>query len=156
MKELKDAKSTQTLFRIVGLSTAVAFGAMVGSLFAVKNTPSGLAMELTVGAVVAFVAAGAVAWLYWRMVARLTTSVTPGAKPKFPPRFAAFSAALILIGFGAFLYPLRFVPDEKRTDVFVGLALAIAVLAGVGFVMWKVRNFLEADAKRSEDEELRR
>ena len=150
MHDAKDVRSTQTLFRIVGLATALAFGTMVGSLFAVKRSAGGLVFQLNVAAVVAFLAAGALAWFYWRMVARLTRSAVPGQKPKFPPKFAAFSAGLILIGLGAFLYPMRFVPEEKRADILIGLLLAVGVLTGVGIVMWKVRNFLEADAERTE------
>ena len=152
MNDAKDASHTRTLFRIVGLATGLAFGTMVGSLFAVRNSPGGLVFELNAASVIAFLAAGVLAWFYWRMVAKLATGAVPGMKPKFPPRFAAFSAALALIGLAAFLYPLRFIPAEKRADIFIGLLLAVAVLSGVGFVMWKVRNFLEADAERTERE----
>jgi hypothetical protein len=55
----------------------------------------------------------------------------------------------------SFLYPIQFVPAEKRWDVLVGLFLAVLILSGIGFVLWRIRNFLEADLKRSEDEEQR-
>ena len=70
-------------------------------------------------------------------------------------RFILFSIGLILVGIVSFLYPLKFVPAEKRKDVFAGLGLAVAVLSGVGLVMWKVRNFLEADLKKTEENEAR-
>jgi hypothetical protein len=59
----------------------------------------------------------------------------------------------VLVGVVSFLYPMKFIPGEKRRDVFIGLALAIGCIGGVGFVMWKVRNFLEADLKHSEEED---
>ena len=142
----------RTLFRIVAASTAIAFGTMVASLFAVKNTPGGLVFELTIPAVVAFVVAAVVAWFYWRMVEKLAITASTGAKPKFPPKFALFSGALLVIGFMSFLYPMKFIPAEKRSDVMIGLTLALACIAGVGFVMWHVRKFLESDQERTERE----
>jgi hypothetical protein len=60
---------------------------------------------------------------------------------------------LILVGLVSFLYPLKFVPAEKRWDVFVGLSLAAACITGVGLVMWRVKRFLDADLKRSEEKQ---
>ena len=58
----------------------------------------------------------------------------------------------MLVGVISFLYPLKFIPPEKRWDVFVGLSLAIACIGGVATVMWKVKKFLDADAKRAEED----
>ena len=146
------AQSTggSTLFRIAGVGASLAFGVMVGTLFALKPVPDGLAFELNAAAIVAFIAAGIFAWLYWRMIERMALEKVPAQRKR---RFILFSVGLVLVGVVSFLYPLKFVPAEKRKDVFTGLALAVAVLSGVGFVMWKVRNFLEADLKRSEENE---
>ena len=81
---------------------------------------------------------------------RMAGSQVPQQRRK---KFIAFSIGLVLVGIISFLYPLKFIAAEKRKDVFIGLALAMAVLSGVGFVMWKVRGFLEADLKRTEQEE---
>ena len=123
---------------------------MVASLFAVKPVRNGLSFEVTVGAVVAFVLAGAVAWFYWRMVERLASGNAPEQRRK---RFKLFSFGLAVVGVVSFLYPLKFVPAEKRVDVFIGLSLAIACIAGVGFVMWHVKKFLEADQRQAEEEQ---
>jgi hypothetical protein len=68
-------------------------------------------------------------------------------------KFIAFSAGLILVGIVSFLYPLKFITAEKRGDVFIGLTLAVACIVGVGCVMWKVKKFLDADLKNSEEGE---
>ena len=141
---------SSTLFRIAGAGASLAFGVMVGTLFALKPVPDGLAFELNIGAVIAFIAAGVFAWLYWRMIERMASEKAPAQRKR---RFVLFSIGVVLVGIVSFLYPLKFVPAEKRKDVFTGLALAVAVLSGVGFVMWKVRNFLEADLKKSEEKE---
>ena len=150
MENANQIRTNRALFRIVAGATALAFGTMVASLFAVKKTPGGLIFEFTVPALVAFFVAAAVAWFYWRMVERLALTAASGAKPKFPPKFALFSGALLMIGFMSFLYPMKFIPAEKRQDVMIGLTLALACIAGVGFVMWHVRKFLESDQQRTE------
>jgi hypothetical protein len=68
-------------------------------------------------------------------------------------KFIVFSVGLGLVGLVSFLYPLKFVPAEKRFDVFVGLVLAFSCIGGIGVVMWKVKRFLDADLKKSEDED---
>ena len=146
----KPATDSSGLFRIAGLGASVAFGAMVASLFAVKATPEGLAFELNLATVLAFVAAGILAWFYWRMVARMASDKAPQQRRK---KFIVFSLGLILVGLVSFLYPLKFVPAEKRWDVFVGLSLAAGCITAIGLVMWKVKKFLDADLKRSEEKQ---
>ncbi len=148
MQSEKTAGSS-TLLRIAGAGASLAFGAMVASLFALKSKPDGFAFELNAIAIVAFVAAAAVGWFYWRMIARMATDRGPQRKKKF----VVFSIGLVLIGIVSFLYPLKFISKEKRKDVFIGLALAAGCLTGVGFVMMKVKKFLDADLKKSEEDD---
>lgn len=142
--------STGTLFRIAGVGASLAFGAMVASLFALKSVPNGFAFELNVGAILAFFAAATFAWFYWRMVERMAMEKAPQKQKR---KFIIFSLGLVLVGLVSFAYPMKFIPAEKRPDVLIGLALAFACITGVGFVMWKVKRFLDADLKRSENNE---
>ena len=144
------AGSNRTLFSIVGLGSSLAFGAMIASLFAVSSGPSGIAFKVNLSAVVAFLVAAPLTWFYWRLVARMAAEKAPEQRRK---KFLVFSGGLLLVGVMAFLYPLTFITPEKRKDVFIGLALAVGCLSGVGLVMLKVRKFLEADLKESESEE---
>ena len=146
----KQTGGSSTLFRIAGFGAALAFGAMVASLFALRSVPEGFTFEINILTVIAFLAAAAFAWFYWRMVARMAVEETPDKRRK---KFIAFSIGLVLVGLVAFLYPLKFVPEEKRKDVFIGLALAVGCLSGVGLVMLKVKKFLDADLKKSEEED---
>jgi hypothetical protein len=148
MADLKNQDSA--LFRIAGVGASVAFGAMVASLFALRSTTAGLVFEVNALAVIAFVVSAVMAWFYWRLIARMAGETSPEQRKK---KFVVFSIALLVVGAFAFVYPLRFIPEEKRADVFTGLALAIAVLTGVGFVMRVVINFLAADQKHTEDEQ---
>ena len=150
-KALDDGRKSggSTLFRIAGAGASVAFGAMVASLFALKPVPDGLSFELNVGAVISFLVAAAFAWMYWRMVARMAMEKAPAQRRK---KFVLFSIGLLIVGVVSFLYPLKFIPSEKRKDVFIGLALAMGCIGGVGVVMWRVKRFLDADLKKSEEE----
>ena len=137
------------MFRIAGVGASLAFGAMVASLFALKPVPDGLSFELNAGVVISFIAAAAFAWLYWRMVTRMAADKAPEQRKK---KFIVFSMGLVLVGIVSFLYPVKFIPAEKRQDVIIVLALAIGCVTGVGLVMWKVKRFLDADLRRSEEE----
>ncbi len=141
---------SNALFRLAGVGASLAFGAMVASLFALKSVPDGFAFELNAVTVVAFLAAAALAWFYWRMIARMAADRAPERRKK---KFVVFSIGLVLVGVVSFLYPLKFIPKEKRKDVFIGLALAAGCITGVGFVMLKVKKFLDADLKRSEEDD---
>jgi drug/metabolite transporter (DMT)-like permease len=143
---------SSTIFRIAGIGASLAFGGMVATLFAVKPIPHGhgLTFVVTVPAVIAFVVAALCAWFYWRMVERMALDAAPEQRRK---KFVLFSAGLGVIGIVSFLYPIKFVPEEKQKDVFIGLALAVGVLSGVGFVLLRVKKFLDADLKRSEETE---
>ena len=150
MSEVQSTGSPRTIFRIAGVGASLAFGAMVATLFALKPVPDGLTFVLTVPTVIAFIVAALFAWMYWRMVERMALEKAPAQRKK---KFVVFSVGLVLVGIVSFLYPMKFIPEEKRRDVFIGLSLAISCIVGVGFVMWKVRNFLEADLKHSEEDD---
>lgn len=149
MKGKTTSGSASTLFRIAGAGASLAFGAMVASLFALRSSGTGFTFELNVPTVISFLIAATFGWFYWRMVARMAVEKAPEQRKK---KFAVFSLGLILVGIVSFLYPLKFIPAEKRYDVFFGLTLAVACIIGVSLVMWRVKRFLDADLKRSEDE----
>jgi hypothetical protein len=46
-----------------------------------------------------------------------------------------FAALLGLIAISSFLYPLRYLQPERRSDVFIGFGLAVVVLTAFGFLI---------------------
>ena len=149
MEHEPNSRKTSAIFHIAGLGASLAFGAMVATLFALRSVPDGFGFEINLATVLAFVAAASLAWFYWRLVERMATDRAPEQRRK---KFLLFSAGLVLVGIVSFLYPLKFIPAEKRFDVFFGLALAVVCISGIGFVMWRVKKFLDADLKKSEED----
>jgi hypothetical protein len=146
----KSPGGSSAFFRIAGAGSSLAFGAMLASLFALEHGPAGFTFRLNALAVIAFVIAAAAGWYYWKLVARMATEKAPAQRRK---KFIVFSVGLVLVGVIGFFYPMKFIPPEKRKDVFIGLALAFGVLSGVAFVMRKVIKFLDSDLKKSEQED---
>lgn len=78
----------------------------------------------------------------WNIVWKLQDSPSPELKR----RLKIFCALLILLGFGAFLYPIRFIAQSYRTDITQGLLTAIIPLAGIGWFIYRFgKGFMEQD-----------
>jgi hypothetical protein len=63
-------------------------------------------------------------------------------------KFIGISAALMLAMLWGFRYELRNVSPTKRAEVLEGVGLAFALLAGLGFIFWRVTCYLKQDATR--------
>jgi hypothetical protein len=131
-----ESKSTQTFMRIVTLSTAAPLGFAVAAAQSLRLSPSGFSFQISTATFVAFLAGAIAALLYWRIAAH-------GA---LDARRA--SLGLAVVGVGLFLYPLRFVPSGKLLEIAVGLGTAACALSIVGFLLLRVKRFLDADARR--------
>ena len=143
---------------ILGTSTLLGFGA--ASLVALRRTEAGLSLAWTVWVPVAFVAGVGAGWFYWRVAGRMILSenrplgtLEAGEARTVRRKFVGLSAGLGAAGLGAFLYPLRFVPREKLSDIGTGLGAAFVVLSLVGVVLWRVKRFLDSDTRLNEEEE---
>jgi hypothetical protein len=52
----------------------------------------------------------------------------------------------MLLAILSFLYPIRFIPAARRTDVLIGLALAVLVLGTIGYIIHTMVRWLEQDS----------
>jgi FtsH-binding integral membrane protein len=131
-----DSRSTRDFLRIASASTALAFGCVAASMASLRGSAAGYSFEITVWTFVAFAVGALVAWWYWRLVA------------KNPRAARRASWLLALAGVGLFLYPLRYAQSDKLLEVAEGLGLAFCALAIVGWLLWRVKRFLDKDAER--------
>jgi len=129
--------------KIAAGSTGLGLGIMLASLAALDRDKSGYSFHLLSPWVAAAFAVGAaLGYFYWILLGRSET-LRNG-----PRLLRGASAFLLIVGFGGFLYPLRFVPREKLPEILEGLAGAVFVLSLLGFMIWRIARFLERDAER--------
>jgi hypothetical protein len=140
------------LLRIAAASTAIGFGSVAGSLYSLRQGPSGMTFMFTVGTLVAFVFGAVCGWLYWRLLQRMIVRAEKGGagRPRFS-RFVLLNVVAGALGLLAFLYPIRFVRPEQMRDVIEGMGAAFLVLALVGLALWRVIKFFNQDAETHRD-----
>jgi hypothetical protein len=130
------------LFNIVLGSTCLALGCMAAALQALRRGPSGFTFRLSAGTFVAFGVGLAAGCLYWKLTSRsLVASRLAGT-------------ILLLIGVGAFLYPLRFVRTDKMSEIAIGLATATCALSTVALLLLKLKRFFDKDEETVEMKKL--
>lgn len=128
------------LRRVVIASSALGMGMLLASLTVLSRGESGIQWHWSNLAFPAFALGATVAALYWRLVFRLGAGNDGRASRLL---LYSTSVVLLLLGVAILLYPLRYVTPERRRDVLIGLAVAIAALSVVGFMMRTVVKMLE-------------
>ena len=53
----------------------------------------------------------------------------------------------------SFAYPMRFIQEERRNEVFLGLGLAVLVLSTFGFLIWKTIQWVNENEPRDGESE---
>jgi hypothetical protein len=142
-----DSKTQRRLYPIFTFSTALAFGCMLGTLEALRPDADGFHFEVSYKTLIAFVAGGAIAFPVWRLILNGT---------RLGQRNLNFATGtmvvlLLVLGVGAFLYPLRYVPREKWPEIRTGLITAVCALSCVAGLLWGVKRFVDSDEKKQTD-----
>jgi hypothetical protein len=132
------------LLRVMVLGTSLACGAMASSLEALHARAAGFYFILSWRTGVVFVCGAALVLWVWKVV--LNETDTP--RQRLARRVA--KGLLILSAAAAFLYPLRFVPKSKMPEIANGLGMAACALSIVGYLLLRVRRFLEADERENQ------
>lgn len=128
--------------RLVSLSTSMALGGMLGSLGAIERSLAGKLEFRWHWAMLPLALAGfALGHVFWKILWRAESEGTDAARR----RLKSFSIALGVIALCSFAYPIRFVQDERRNEVFIGLGLAVLVLSGFGWLIWKTIEWVSAN-----------
>jgi hypothetical protein len=142
----RDSDHQRRLYPVVTYSTALAFGCMIASLEALRPSGTGFSFEVSFKTLIAFVLGGAIALPFWRLI----LNGSNWSRRKITLVGGGLVAVLILLGVGAFLYPLRFVPKSQLPEIRTGLVTAVCALSGVGCLLWGVKRFVDSDEKQEE------
>jgi Na+-transporting methylmalonyl-CoA/oxaloacetate decarboxylase gamma subunit len=140
------------LLRIAAFSTAIGFGSVAGSLYSLRQSPSGLTFVFTVGTLVAFAVGAVAGWLYWRVLDRMIVRANTPGSPKKLSRFLLLNVAAGFMGLLAFLYPIRFVQRERLREVLEGMGAAFLVLAILAVALWRVIKFFNSETEGQGEE----
>lgn len=127
---------------LVMASSALGLGGMLASLTFLDRGPHGFEFHWSPLALPAFALGILLSSAYWWLVFRMTARsgrLGPGI-------LTAASGAVMLLAILAFLYPIRFIPAAKRTDVVIGLSLAVLVLGTIGYIIHTMVRWLEQDS----------
>lgn len=139
-----ETKNERDVFRIMIWGSAVSFGFLAAALQALRPNPAGFTFQVSALTFFAFVLGVGMGFAFWKVV----LSRASGARQK-SLRFWA-ELLLVLLGMGAFLYPLRFVPREKLPEMFTGLVTAVCALSLLGCLLVMMGRFLESDDKENQ------
>jgi hypothetical protein len=144
-----DSQTQRRLYPIFTFSTALAFGCMLATLEALRPDSDGFHFVTSYKTLIAFVAGGAIAFPLWRIILNGTRL----GQRNLSLATGFMVVVLLVLGVGAFLYPLRFVPREKWPEIRTGLITAVCALSGVATLLWGVKRFMDSDEKAERDKE---
>jgi hypothetical protein len=134
------AENDRLLNNIIVFGFSMAYGLVVASLQALRRTPTGFAIELSGWTVVALLLGSTVMVPFFHLIVYSQRRIL---------RRAAL-ALVVLVGLGAFFYPMRVVPREKFRAVFIGLAVAAGALSVLAVLLLVLRRFFEREERQNE------
>lgn len=141
-----------TLLRIIAVSTALAFAAMLGTAACVDGHGShGLVFRWRWAALVWMAFGAAAGWTLWQAVWAADASATARRRR----RVMLYLAIVALGGIAVFAFPITFVPAGKFGEVFTGLVAALIVLSFVGWMVVLLgKLFASSDSQDSRGDSL--
>jgi len=139
--------------RLVSWSTAMAFAGMLGTLACMSRGANGkLTYALNLW-ILPWAALGFTAGLYfWRLLWQAEAETNPAAPAR--QRLIRYSVAMGIGAFVSFVYPIRFVDPTRRTEVLLGLGLALTVLSFMGWLIFNAIRWVSANELKDGECEL--
>ena len=134
-----ETRNDRQLNAIIVYGLSLAFGGLIASLQALHPTPSGFAIVFSLWTVVAFLLGAAAMVPCFHVIIHSQSKYLRRASLTF----------VVLVGLAAFFYPMRVVPHEKYRPVFIGLAVAVAALSILAFLLLMLYRFFESDQKQN-------
>ena len=134
-----EIRNTRAFFRIAAAGTSIGLGCMAATMEALRGRENSFAFEFSLRTLAAFAGGVAVGLIYWKLV----------TKGRWTARLA--SVALAILGLGAFLYPLRFVPPNVLKELAKGFIPAAFAITVVVAMLVAAMRFMEADSREEEN-----
>lgn len=142
-------KSERDFLRLLQWSGAGCLGLTAGFIESLKSVNPTVRFELSFWTLLTFAGVTGAAWYVMERV--FFRALMEGRKP--PIKLAVGLTVLLSVGtIAGFVLALRGVSAERRHDMAVGTVWALMALSVVGFAFWKVVQFLERDAAKTEAE----
>ena len=152
MKPTEPPKSERDFLRLVQWAGAGSLGLTAGFVESIKSVNPTVRIELSIWTLLVSAAVTGASWYVAERV--FFRALTEGRKP--PVKLAVGLTALLTVGtLAGFGLAMRGVSTERRHDMAVGTLWAVMALSVVGFAFWKVVQFLERDAAKTEAESRR-
>lgn len=142
-------KSGHDFLRLVQWAGAGCLGLTAGFIESLKSVNPTVRVELSFWTLLAFAGVAAAAWYVMERV--FFRALLEGRQP--PVKLVVGLTGLLTVGtIAGFVLALRGVSAERQHDMAVGTIWALMALSVVGFAFWKVVQFLERDAAKTEAE----
>ena len=135
-----ETAAERRFLRITSIAAAPAVGLTVAGLQALTMTNSGLDVNITFTTGIAFIIGTVAALAFWKIAVGWL-----GVR-----RERAVVIATIVVGLGAYLYPVRFMPRDKLPDIGIGVGCALGVIGFGVYTFWRFMRFMDADNKKVE------
>jgi hypothetical protein len=144
-----EPKSEHDFLRLVQYSGAGCLGLTAALLASLKSVNPTVRFEFSGWTVLAFagVAGGA-----WYVAERVFFRARAEGRPPPVKRAAGFTLLLTVATLAGFALATRGASTERQHDMAVGTVWAVLALSIVGVAFWKVVQFLERDAARTDAE----
>ncbi len=147
MTTTPNPKSEHDFLRLLQWAGAGCLGLTAAFVQSLKSVNPTVRCEPSLWTLMMFAAVAGAAW--YVMERAFFRALAQGRKP--PVKLAVGLTALLTVGtLGAFGLALRGVSIERRHDMAVGTLWAVVALSIVGSAFWKVVQFLERDAAKTE------
>ena len=128
--------------KLVVWTSTFSIAALAGFLASIKQLNPAVRFQFSALCVIAFFVGGALTFVFVRSVLN--------ANKKRRALLVAIVAVAALLGY--FAFGIKNVSSENRRDVTIGTAIAVAVLAILGWVLWRVSRFFEGDQQRNRED----
>jgi FtsH-binding integral membrane protein len=136
-----DSKESRDFEKLVMWVSALSIAVMAGFLASLKQVNPAIQFRFSILSVVACVAGGALAVLFFRIVLH--------GNKRHRALLVVIAAIVSVLGY--FMFGIKNASRENRLDVTIGTAIALAALSFVGWLLWCVVRFLDRDDRQNRD-----